>query len=299
MIRRNALLIVGLLTLLAGATLSLLWFNQQRAPIEATDHGAAQISVLAASHPISTDTLLRPDDMRWIELPATEATHDYVVRGAASEEEYIGALARRDFQANEPFLAASLVKKTERSFLAAVLAPEDRAVTISVDASATASGLVLPGDHVDVILTQNLGDRAGDSANREVGEDILKDVRVVAVDQSLSHSSAPVASQGTYAQDQHTPRTVTLELSDRDAQKLIVATQLGKIDLSVRSLQTAPGAGTSPTSPVWAEDVSPAIKSLMERPAQAAAAPLEPKAAAVAEPSSPIMVMRGDKTEIR
>jgi pilus assembly protein CpaB len=306
MIRRNVLLILGLLALLAGTAISVIWLQQQRAPVSNGEQQPAHISVLAATHAITTGSLLRPSDVSWIEIPMTEMRGDFIARGAPNEAAlnlaaFDGALTRRDFGAREPFVAEALVKKSDRSFLAAVLAPGHRALTIAVEAPQTASGLVLPGDHVDIILTQNFGEHAGDPANRAVSETVLSDVRVVAIDQSLGPSSASAPSDSRLVQESRTPRTITLELSERDAQKLVVAAQLGKIDLSVRALETDGSYEIEgPVGPVWAEDVSAAIKALKQHPA-----PLPPAPAPItnAAPSTPIRpsieVFHGAKMEIR
>jgi pilus assembly protein CpaB len=256
-----------------------------------------------------TGSLLRPEDMYWLELPPTEIRPNYVARSNGSQAEYVGALARRNFSANEPFVADGLVKETERNFLAAVLAPGQRAITIAVDAPQSASGLILPGDRVDVILTQNVADRTGDSpkgtgGDTPVGETVLSNIRVVAIDATLGHTSAPNTAESSLVPDRSTPRSITLELSERDAEKLLVATKLGKIDISVRALATDAASGAAgATPPIWAADVSPVIKAIEERSAFAAVpGPIEqkPSAAPLSAPTHvSIEVMHGDKTEIK
>jgi pilus assembly protein CpaB len=307
MLRRNILLVIGLLALVAGAAISVLWIRQQAAPGLATGPAPQHVTVLAAAHAIPSGTMLRLDDMIWTELPADAAAPGALKRGRVKEGDYVGALTRRAFAAGEALVASALIKPEERGFLAAVLAPGYRAVTISVDAPQTASGLVVPGDHVDVILTQNLTGTAAVAGRRSVGETVLSDVRVVAVDQSLSAAARPVVTDLTVVRDLRPPRTITLELTEPDVQKLLVALQLGRIDLSVRPPE-APRPkdqevdGT--TRPTWAADVSPAIRALDARPAPAPApAAPAPKSAAPATPAAParlpIEVMHGAKIELR
>ena len=63
-----------------------------------------------------------------------------------------------------------------------MLRPGIRAVTIGVDAITGISGLIWPGDHVDLILTQEIA-RPGSTDKSVVSETVLTDVRVIAVDQ--------------------------------------------------------------------------------------------------------------------
>ncbi len=65
--------------------------------------------------------------------------------------------------------AGSVVKPGERGFLAAVLEPGMRAISVPVDEAAGNAGLIFPGDRVDLILTQTLsaeGDPAGDATGQ-------------------------------------------------------------------------------------------------------------------------------------
>jgi pilus assembly protein CpaB len=191
------------------------------------------------------------------------------VRGRVSEAEYYGAIARRDFDANEPLIAGDLVKAGDRQFLAAVLRPGTRAVSMAVDASQSASGLALPGDYVDVILTQSFNEAVADPGRRSVGETVLRNVRVIAVDQSLiTASKSGATDRGVFVTESRIPKTVTLELDERQAELMLVASQLGRLNLSVRSLERpGPGdigkLGTSVRT--WASDVSPALGQLARR----------------------------------
>jgi len=186
--------------------------------------------------------------------------------------EFLGATTRRDFTEGEPLIAADLLKPSDRQFLAAVLRPNMRAVSIAVDALQSASGLVRPGDSVDVILTQSFGEAVSDPSHRSVGETVLRDTRVIAVDQSLSGPArAAPTERGVFDAEGRLPKTVTLELSEREAEILFVAAQLGRIQLSIRPLA---GAGTTrreqkrASAPTWAFDVSPAIGEMAHRERQ-------------------------------
>jgi pilus assembly protein CpaB len=141
-------------------------------------------------------------------------------------------------------------------------------MAIAVDAANSASGLILPGDFVDVMLTQNFGDNVATNGHRSVGEAVLRNVRVVAVDQSLGAQARPAGPPASAATEPRVPKTMTLEVKERDAQKLVVAMQLGKLQLAARSLA---GAGVAlkeearQPPPVWASDVSEAIRQNPER----------------------------------
>jgi len=267
MLMRNVLLVVGGLTLLAGLALSVLWFTQAAlAPNQPEARQAPVPAVMVAAHAIAGGTLLRPDDIAWQDLGQAGIRPGSLVRGQVAEKEFVGAVARRDFEAGEPLIASDLVKPDQREFLAAVLSPGMRSISITVDASQSASGLILPGDHVDVILIQSFAEKDSDPAHRLLGETVLKDVRAIAVDQALTGAPRPILPERrVLAVEAQVPKTVTLELTPRQAEIILVAGQLGRLGISVRSLESAPaqtvGLGESPP-PVWASDVSPALRQL-------------------------------------
>jgi pilus assembly protein CpaB len=270
MLFRNLLLAVGLLCLVAGLVLSVVWLDQiRRSTVVEQAPEAIKPAILVAVHSIPAGTLLRRSDFVWREVGAGDIAAGNIARGRASENEYIGAIARRDFASNEPLIANELVKSSDRQFLAAVLKPGTRAVSIAVDASQSASGLALPGDYVDVILTQSFSENTGDPGRRSVGETVLHNIRVIAVDQTLgSASKSGSAERGVFGPESRIPKTVTLELSERQAEVLFVGTQLGRINLSVRSLERpGPGQIDRRRAPAvtWASDVSPALTQLARK----------------------------------
>jgi pilus assembly protein CpaB len=290
MIVRRILFGIGVLALLAGIALSVVWLNRPAgAPAEAAvEHSA----VLVAAHQITTGSLLRLEDMVWKDVALTEVLPINLVRGQATEAEFVGAAARHDVAPGEALVASDLVKPNDRGFLSAVLAPGDRAVSIAVDASQSNAGLVMPGDHVDIVLTQSFADAVTDAAHRTVSETVLHDIRVIAVDQTLSALAKPSSIVGSV--ESRLPKTVTLEVSQRDAERVFVATQLGKLGLTVRALDSASDLGSGATavqqSPLWASEVSPALKALSRSP-EAAPATATPRG------RPPVQVMRGAKTD--
>ena len=269
---RNLLLVVGALCLVGGLALSVVWYNQTASSVAQGPPPPNQ-AVLVASREIPIGTLLRPDDIRWKEVGAGQIGPGNLLRGQVSESEFIGAVSRRPFAAGAPIVASDLVKPNERQFLSAALKPGTRAVSISVDAPESVAGMVLPGDQVDVILTQTFGQSGADAASKTVGETVLHDVRIIAVDQSLSTTGKPPANpkRGVLTIELSIPKTVTFELTERQAERLLVAAQLGRLHLSVRPLEVGPLAQADDDRappPTWASDVSPALDQLGSKPSQ-------------------------------
>ncbi len=300
---RNFLIVLGCVAFLAGLTLATLWVARARAPQDSASRATPSLSILVAARPLSGGTLLRAADFAWKDVGGG-AVPGMVVRNPAAENEFLGAVTRRAFADGEPLMESDLVKSADRAFLSAVLSPGNRAVSIAVDGPQSVAGLVLPGDRVDVILTQSFGSDTTDAGRKSVGETVLKNIRVIAVDQWMNAIAKPAAKEerlGTV--NSRIPATITLEVTDREAERVLVAVQLGKVQLAVRALE---GSGTAPTDAddagtrTWAADVSPALRMLGRAPTAADIRP-EPPIGAAGQSSSRTFteVMHGSKTETR
>jgi pilus assembly protein CpaB len=271
---RNALLVIGVLSLLSGVVVAAFWLRSgmKPNPSAAVDLGAA---VLVAARPIAAGTLLRESDMAWQGVAKAKPPAASFVRGETSASELVGGLARRDIATGEILLSTALLRPGERGFLAATLTRGFRALTIPVDARQSASGLVLPGDRVDVVLVQDLADTSPD--HKAVGEIVLANARVVAVGHSMG--PAPKAAASTLGSassvESALPQTMTIEVLPVDAQRLFVAGEIGKLELALRPVgEQAPAPGLPPLQPVslqpvsiWAGDVSRALHDVGARPA--------------------------------
>ena len=119
---------------------------------------------------------------------------------------------------NEPILASKITGPGERATLSAVLKDGMKAVTIRVNDVGGVAGFVLPGDHVDVVLT-----RPGDK-KVSVNDVIIEDARVLAVDQQADDTTDKPA----------VVRAVTLEVNELGGQKLALASVVGTLSLMLR-----------------------------------------------------------------
>ena len=297
MLARTILLALGAVFVLMGAIVLYAWFGQVRTNQTAAEAPAeVRVSILAAAHSIAKGTLLRQDDVKPKELaPGELLKPGNLVSG--QETDLLGALSRRDFSEGEALLASEFVKPGDRNFLAGVLKPGYRAITISVDAAQSVAGLALPGDFVDVILVQSFDEKlASDPRRRTASETMLRSVRVIAVDQTMNPPPAGmVASIGAISADSRIPRTITLEVDERQAEKLLVASKLGSFQLSLLPLEVAaadPRRNKRGDEPTWASDVSLALDELSQaqptassKPGARAASPCPPATGSTIEKS--------------
>jgi pilus assembly protein CpaB len=209
--------------------------------------------VLVAAHPLHAGNLLKYDDIQPLDLPASDVPAGARVDTPQARAELVGAMVRRGLQPQELLLPTDVLRPGDHGFLAAVLQAGMRATTVGVDAISGTAGLIWPGDHVDVLLTQVNEDQTLPAAHRASAETVLGDVRVIAIDQQLMQGAT---GNGT---DQGTTHTVTLEVTEGQAKRVALAARLGHLSLIVRAADALPGVQNDKPQTTWGGDVSPAL----------------------------------------
>lgn len=216
---------------LGGVYFGRQWLRSQRPapppPAQVTMVEPADVRVLVAAQDIATGHFIDPQDLRWQAWPEEGSFDTYFVEGRNSQADVIGAVLRHPITAGDPITTGRIVRPGERGFVAAVLSPGMRAVSVPVDATTGVAGFVLPGDRVDVLLSHQMRDLSDQV--RRATETVLLNVRVLAVDQSMNDTAtAP-----------HVAHHVTLEVTSEQAERLAVITQIGRLSLALRSLAVA------------------------------------------------------------
>jgi len=239
--RVRTLILFAVAILLAGGTAMLArsWLAQQRtveAEAAPMPPPPAQKSVLVARSAIARGQILKPTDLAWQTWPDGGLDRAYIQKGAKTIEDIAGWVARDPLGPGEPITEGKVVAPGSRGFLAAVLRPGMRAVSVPVTATSGISGFVFPGDQVDILITHPLqaSGGKGEGVPHQASETVLHDVRVLAVDQKLD-------SKGGEAIVAH---TATLEVTPKQSEVIAVASEMGKLSLSLRSLTTPPGEET-------------------------------------------------------
>ncbi|MGE5515257.1 MAG: Flp pilus assembly protein CpaB [Bacteroidota bacterium] len=225
------------------------------------------IRVAAAQLPVGT--LIRADDLAWRELPASEVKKGEIARGTPQSDKLTGAVVRRVIDEGTVISERDVVFPDAAGFLAAALKPGMRAVSVAIDDVSGNAGLTLPGDRVDLLLTHQLSSPdSGGAPPKVASETVLADVRVIAVGQVIRAPEAEAPGAPTATAN---ARTVTLEVTSRDAESVAVVSRLGHLSLALRSLavirDAADGAtpeATSAALPVWGKDISQVVRMSAE-----------------------------------
>ena len=187
-------------------------------------------AVLVAGRAIKPGSLMKPEDVMTREVEVDALPPGHVVDTGDLARTLIGGLVRRNIVAGDVLrLPADVLRPGDHGFLAAVRTPGTRAVSIGVDAVSGAAGLIWPGDRVDIILTQ-AATEAAQPGRRVSAETVLRDVRVIAIDQQLV--------QGAEARtDQKPARTITIEVTPPQSEVVQVGARLGQLSFVVRSAE--------------------------------------------------------------
>lgn len=227
--------------MLATVALGLIAYNMnmpkaQIPVLEVTEKAPAPtVGYIVAAHPLPRGTLARDDDFTVRAVPSSDAVPAGALLDTADVKIGLrGALVRNFLDTGNPVTSKDILHPRERGFLASVLAPDSRAVSINVDAASGVSGLIWPGDYVDVVLTQEsttvAENKNPDHQHGTLSETVVQNVRIVAIDQEIVQAGpAGNAAAGKVA------HTVSLQLAAEQVKKVTVAAQLGKLTLAVRS----------------------------------------------------------------
>jgi pilus assembly protein CpaB len=235
--RLRTILLFLIAVLLAGGTTMMArsWLAAQRTQVTAEAAPAPPPvptkSVLVARIAINRGQILKPDDLAWQPWPNGGPDNSYILQGAKTPDAYAGWVARNPIAPGEPLTESKIVAPGNRGFLAAVLRPGMRAVSVPVTVTTGISGFIFPGDTVDILITYQLpnpgGNQAGaDKFEHKASETVLHDIRVIAIDQRTESKPGEAV----------VAHTATLEVTPKQSEIIALATEIGKLSLSLRSL---------------------------------------------------------------
>lgn len=162
--------------------------------------------------------------------PENDLRQSFYQKESLDEKKLKVLMARRFIAAGEPITAASVTDSDNHGILASLLRPGMRAFSINVDPASASSGLVMPGDIIDVIVTYNTKGVETETKSKTV----LCSVRVLALDQRISG----IVETGKKADGLVIPRTATLEVTPEQAEALSSAVKIGTASLSLHSTST-------------------------------------------------------------
>jgi pilus assembly protein CpaB len=222
-VRKNTIVMVGIAVVfgLLAVFVAQGWLNYQaelsRRTAAPPAPKVATRTIVVATGPLRFGTHVSADNLRevaWPEEAIPAGTYSSVAELTSGGKRIVLA----SIEKNEPILRSKITGPGQKATLSAVIQDGMRAVTVRVNDVEGVGGFVLPGDHVDVLLT-----RQQERANG-TNDVVIQNARVLAVDQLADDA----ADRPTVV------KAVTLEVDTVAAQKIALAASLGNLSLMLR-----------------------------------------------------------------
>lgn len=270
------LIIIGLIAaalVLGGgaAYLAKSYLSSQQSEMEANAPKEPTKNVMVSASNLAAGTVITRNNVTWVEWPEDAVPDGMLIEDdeplkTLTESKHV---VRRAIPKGEPITMTKLFSEESTGFMPGSLAPGMRAVALKVSADTGAAGFILPGNHVDVVLTHSMVRTAMDKnrklleesggigahgliAVQHAAETILTNIRVVAVDQNVDEFEGGASLANT----------VLLEVTPRQMVTLGVARNMGKLSLGLRSLEEPEGK----VKPIYVSDVAASsMLSVIER----------------------------------
>jgi pilus assembly protein CpaB len=227
MTRIRIFIVLALAVTVGGAFALATYRYTQQAPVTKIEAPSTRPVVIAAAN-LDLGASLRKEDVRTIDWPA-----ESVPAGAFEHvEDVIGRGLIQPVVQNEAILPSKLASKDAGAGLPPVIRPGYRALSVRVNDVVGVAGYVLPGTHVDVVVTINPTSQQPDVTSKV----ILTNVEVLASGTKIERDNEqgkPIAVS-----------VVTLLVDPAQAEKLTLASTEGKIQLALRN----PLDSTAPTT---------------------------------------------------
>ena len=247
--RNNAtVLVIALVLGVIAAVLTRNWLVSHSRAKLAQEAG----TIVVAAVPLGFGSQLTPENVKEIPWSANA-----LPEGAFATKQELLSGGRRmalvSIAPNEPVLRARVTAPGQRAALSSMLDPGKRAVTVRVDDVRGVAGFIQPGDRVDVVLIRT---EAESKLKEGYSDVILQYAKVLAIDQITGERP----EQPTIA------KAVTLEVSSEEAQKILLATNVGRLTLMLRQPAEA---NAEPVHRVTENDLGGPPKQVAPPPAPA------------------------------
>jgi pilus assembly protein CpaB len=186
------------------------------------------MTVLVAAREIPAGKRITENDLEWQDWPDTGAAN-LITQDSRPEamQDFVGRVSRSALFGGEPVRESKLVESGSGGYLSAILPKGRLATSTPVSPETGAGGFILPNDRVDVIVTRTIENANSSSRQSSISETILRNVRVLAIDQTVQEQDGEQVVVGSVA---------TLEVSRREAEILTLAVNVGEISLALRSV---------------------------------------------------------------
>ena len=205
------------------------------------DHVAERVALererLAPRQPVAQVVVARQDlPAGSVVGPETVALRELPLDGLPSSavrpegfDAVAGARLAVALRSGEPLIASAL-SMTDPGAFASQVRSGVRALTVAVDEVNALSGMLQPGDRIDLLLSARPPARPGQDAAPDVTVPLMQDVPVLATGRQYRPAGEPAAEGAA-----RTYTTITVQVDPTQAQKLIVAQRAGRLTALLRN----------------------------------------------------------------
>ena len=208
-------LVIAIILAISIAFLTRYFLVSEEGTTKPPPEAAAENKILVAGKQLNVGEKIQAGNLIWQVWPQASFQETYVKEGTLELQSLTGSVVLENLNKGEPIILSNFVKPGERGILAALLPAGKRAISIPVTAQTSSSGLIVPGDYVDVILS-----KPGQSTT------IVRNLKVIALDSKMTTSSeAPTV-----------PKVATLEVTPAEAELITATSGQGVLSLSLYSV---------------------------------------------------------------
>jgi pilus assembly protein CpaB len=206
------------LALVSGmvASYAVFYYLKQQESRMKTSEVVSRPVVVAAGN-LTAGMILKLTDLQIRDWP-----ENIIPDGSFSIAEVLeGRAVETDVTTGEPILTTKLAPEGSGGGVSSMIPPGMRAMTVAVNVVSGVGGFILPRTRVDILVTV----ASTDTKKEKTTKIILQNVEVLAVDQTYDKND----------NDPITVKSVTLLVSPEDAEKLALAANEGKLQLTLRN----------------------------------------------------------------
>lgn len=218
---RNRVGIILVLAVVAGGLAAYLAITFLKGPARsASDQAPATVQVVVAAKDLAVGDIIKAEDVKLVSWPASSVPQGY----ATSQEEVVGRGIITPVMTNEPLLASKMAGKGAGGGLAIAIPEGMRAMSVRVNDVIGVAGFVLPGTHVDVLVTLDKAE-TGSDAHTEI---LLQNVEVKSAGTELQQDPNDESKAKAVP-------VVTLLVTPKQAETLTLAATEGQLQLALRN----------------------------------------------------------------
>jgi len=209
-------LITGLFIALLVSCIFTFWLSKKFAkPVAAAP---VKVQYVAAAKSLDAGEVLSSDDLKMVEWPNTQPLEGAFAKG----DGLVGRVLLYPLPADQPITERQLASAGAGVGLATRIPAGMRAISLKSDEVVGVAGFMMPGTHVDVLVTL----RSGMGNDQTTTETVLQDVQILAVDQKTAPDPQGKAT---------TANVVTLLVNPDDAEKAVLAAAQGSVHFVLRN----------------------------------------------------------------